>query len=154
MLLDFLEATIQKLAMHRCFSSSIFLNRYHSLMYSLNLAFGFIFFHLFLGLWIKDKTAKNFFAKIVSALFYILSIYLINTFYTNQITAIYLVSAIPATLYFFLRTVLEKRTIYAVISALYISVFSVKLESIPWSFALLICLSPLFLTVFWGNKKI
>ena len=122
-------------------------------MYGLNLAFGFIFFYAFLGIWVKDKTVKFFFAKVVASLFYIFSTYLINTFYTNQITAMYLVSAMPATLYFFFKSVLDKKVVYAIISVLYISIFSVKLESIPWSFALLICFIPLFLIVFLKNKK-
>ncbi len=123
------------------------------LFYGLNLSFGFLSFYAFLGLWLPNKSSFNFFAKIVSSLFYILSTYLLNTFYTNQILSLSIVSAMPATLYFFFKSVLEKKIVYTVLSVLIISFFTVKLESTPWSFALLICLIPLFFVVFWNNKK-
>ncbi len=123
------------------------------LMYGLNLAFGFLFFYLFLGLFIKKNQPYNVEIKIISSLFYIFSTYLIQTLYTNQLLAVYLVSTVPCTLYLFIKGVREKNIALVLLSVLIYSIFSSTFNTLPWSMALLIVLVPLLFFVFLEHKK-
>lgn len=77
-------------------------------MYGLNLGFGFLFFYLFLGIFIKNKSYYHFWIKIISGLFYIFSTYLTQTLYINQLLAIYLVSVVPCGLFFSLKVYVKR----------------------------------------------
>lgn len=124
------------------------------LMYGLNLGLGFLFFYLFLGIWIKNKKDYYTFIKIVSSFFYILSTYLINTFYVNQLLAIYLVFTIPCSLYFFLKSLEQKNVFLLLLSAVTFSLFSSTFNTLPWSVAIFIVLTPIFIYKFLEKKRI
>lgn len=124
------------------------------LMYGLNLGLGFLFFYLFLGIWIKNKKDYYTFIKIVSSFFYILSTYLINTFYVNQLLAIYLVFTIPCSLYFFLKSLEQKNVFLLLFSAVTFSLFSSTFNTLPWSVAIFIVLTPIFIYKFLEEKRI
>lgn len=124
------------------------------LMYGLNLGLGFLFFYLFLGIWIKNKKDYYTFIKIVSSFFYILSTYLINTFYVNQLLAVYLVFTIPCSLYFFLKSLEQKNVFLLLLSAVIFSLFSSTFNTLPWSVAIFIVLTPIFIYKFLEKKRI
>ncbi len=124
------------------------------LMYGLNLGLGFLFFYLFLGIWIKNNENYKIYIKIVSSFFYIFSTYLINTLYVNQLLAVYLVFTIPCSLYFFLKALERKNIFLLLLSPLVFSIFGSTFNTLPWSAAAFIVLSPVFLYKFWEQKKI
>lgn len=124
-----------------------------SLMSGLNVSFAFLFFYLFISIWFKPKNNYQFATNILASFFYILSPFLVATQYTNQLTSVYLVSAIPASFYFFTRGVSEKKYIFSVISALIFTVFSAVINTLPWSLPMLICGLPVFIYIFVADKK-
>lgn len=124
------------------------------LMYGLNLGFGFLGFYLFLGLWINSKENYSIAIKLVSSLFYVFSIFLLKTLYTNQLLSIYLSSVVPLSLFLFIKGVETKKIYLILASALIISIFSSTLNTFPWSAAIFITLIPIFLIIFWSNKRI
>lgn len=129
-----------------------FLNTQY-LMYGLNYAFGFLFFYLFSSLWIKSNSVYSFFVKIIAAIFYICSPFLIGTLYRNQLMSMYLLSLMPFSLYLFSKAVLDKKYIYSVFVALIISIFSATLNTLPWSIPILVTGVPYLFYIFWSNKK-
>ncbi len=124
------------------------------LMYGLNLAFGFLSFFLFLSLWVNLEDKYSFSIRIISSLFYIFSIFLIKTLFSNQLLSIYLISVIPTVLFLFIKAVETKKTYLVFASALVFSLFSSTLNTFPWSLAIFITLIPILLRIFWVNKKI
>lgn len=129
-----------------------FLNTQY-LMYGLNYAFGFLFFYLFISIWLKSTNCLRFFAKIVASLFYVLSPILTGTQYSNQLMSVYLVSVMPATLFYFTYAVMSKKYVYSIIAVLIFSIFSTTLNTYPWSIPILITGIPFLLFVFWHHKK-
>lgn len=124
-----------------------------NLMSGLNYALGFLFFYLFLSIWFKSVSFYNFFSKITSSLFYVLSPFLVGTLYKNQLMAIYWVSLMPAVFFLFTKGVLEKKYAYSILAALIISVFSTTLNTLPWSVPILITGLPILLFIFVKHKK-
>jgi hypothetical protein len=122
-------------------------------MYGLNLALGFLFYYLFLSLWIKNDNKNNIFIKIIGSLFYIFSIFIQQSLYTSQLSAVYLVSIIPATYYFFIKSIYAKKIVYVLISVILFSLFSISPITFPWSLAAIVATIPLFGYIFWLDKK-
>lgn len=131
-----------------------FLNT-QNVLYGLNLALGFLFFYLFLGLWRKEEEVSSFefFAKIAASLFYTFSLFVVKTLYTHQLLAMYSVSVFPAVVYFFIRSVQEKKIYFSVLSAAIYSAFSSTFLSLPWYAALGFTSLPLLFILFWRDKK-
>lgn len=113
------------------------------LMYGLNLSFGFLFFYKFLGLYIKKDI---WFVKVCASFFYVLSPFLIATYYRNQMLSMYLVSIIPACFYYFIRGVRENKYYFTFASALIFSIFSTVVNTLPWWSSFLI--SSLFILIY------
>ncbi|MBM3206334.1 MAG: hypothetical protein FJZ43_01805 [Candidatus Staskawiczbacteria bacterium] len=134
----------------------IFFLNIQSLLFGLNLGFSFLFFYLFLEV-ITDKersNESNFQEKIIASLFYSLSIFSYYTLWNSQLTSVYLISIFPLILFFFFKSVKEKKIIYSVFGCLVLSLFSIFILSIPWFLALLIVILPFFFNLFLKNKKI
>jgi len=129
-----------------------FLNTQY-LMYGLNYSFAFIAFFLFISIWIKGKSITVFFIKIIASLFFVWSPFLATSLYVHQLPSIYLVSLMPAILYFFSRAVLEKKYSYSVVSIVLFSVLSTTLNTLPWSLPILITGVPLFIYLFIKDKR-
>ncbi len=119
------------------------------LMYGLNLALGFLFFYNFLGLYIKKS---DWMIRVASSIFYILSPFLIITMYRNQMLSMYLVSIIPATLYYFLKGIRQNKYLYTLLSVIIFSVFSTTINTLPWWSAFLITFSLVLFYEFLKNK--
>ncbi len=130
----------------------VFLN-VQSLAYGLNLGFGFLSFYLLLGLWVKNNRKTDFYIRFVSAFFYIFSVFVIKTLYSYQLLSIYLITAVPITIYFFIRSVKERRILFVFLSSLSFSVLSSTINSSPWLIALFISIFPLLIFLFLENKK-
>lgn len=103
-------------------------------LYGTNLAFGFIFFFLFTGLWVekKDNNFGVFFARVVSSIFYIFSLFVVKTVFSSELLSIYTLSVFPASLYLFIRSVKENMIFFSVLSAVIYSLFSTTLLTFPW----------------------
>ncbi len=113
--------------------------------YGLNLVGGFLAFYFFLGLWIKDDNKAVYCFRIACSLLYVFSPYLIKTLYHNQLLAQYLISIVPAVLYFFIKALQEKRWIFILFSALIYSLFSSTILTLPWFYGFLFSQIPLFI---------
>lgn len=131
--------------------SSIFNIQY--LMFGLNLVFGFTFFYLLLGLWIKSDDFYSFLAKVLASLFYVFSPYLYSSLYLSQLLGLYLISIVPATLFFFIKGLYEDKNLYIVISAVIIGLFNYSAIAAPFTLGVLFCISPLLLYLFFKNKR-
>lgn len=118
----------------------------------LNLAAGFLFFGLLVCRFIRNESHRNEIA-IVGGLSYVFSNFLIHTVYTHQLLSMYLVSVIPAMLYFFLKGIQEKRIIYTLFASLIYSVFSTGMNTMPWFAGVIIVCMPLFIHLFFLYKK-
>ena len=123
------------------------------LMYGLNLALGFLFFYLFLGLWIDNETKTKFFIKVIASLFYIFSPFLINTLYKHQIIVVYLIATAPGVLYFFIKSVRDRNPLYVFTTCLIFTILSTNLSSLPWSLPILITSLPILIVIFSQSKK-
>lgn len=123
------------------------------LLYGFNYAFAFLFFYLFVSIWIKGSNYVKFFIKIFSSLFFVSSPFIVATLYNHQLTSIYLVSLMPATLYFFTRAVLEKKYYLSVVVSLFFSIFSTTLNTTPWWLPIVITGIPFFLYLAFLDLK-
>lgn len=119
------------------------------LMYGLNLSLGFLFFYKFLGLSIKKD---YWLIKVFSSLFYVLSPFLIATYYKNQMLSMYLVSIIPACLYYFLRGVREKKYYLTLVAVVIFSIFSTTINTLPWWSSFLLSAILIFIYEFIRNE--
>ncbi len=133
------------------FKSIFFFLDIQRLFFGLNLACGFLFFYLFLGLFDFEDSAPA--ARIAASLFYSLSIFSYYTLWSSQLFSLYLVSVFPLILYLFFKSVKEKKIHYAILASLVLSLFSMLVLSVPWIAALVICVLPLLLHFFWEHKK-
>jgi hypothetical protein len=123
------------------------------LLYGLNLALGFLGFYKLIGLWINTKDRNGFYSSTIAGLFYVTSVYLVNTLYTHQLLAMYLVSVIPFTVYFFIKGVREDNFRFIIISTFIFSLFSSTINTLPWSAASFIALLPVLLYEAFSKKK-
>lgn len=123
-------------------------------LYGVNMSFGFLFFYLFLGLWRKGEKETSFdlFAKIAASLFYVFSLFVVKTLYTHQLLSMYSISVFPAMLYFFTRSVQQRKIYFSVLVAAIYSAFSSTLLSFPWYSALCFTSLPILLVLFWKDK--
>ncbi len=128
-----------------------FLNT-QTLMYGLNLSMGFLFFYLFLGLFIKNKSSYDFFIKILGGLLYVFSIFSYYTLWQALFTP-YLVSGFPIMAYLFLKAFMDKNINILICLSLFISLFSIIILLIPWLTLGIVAVIPLFFTIFIKNKK-
>jgi hypothetical protein len=124
-----------------------------SLMYGLNYALGFLFFYLFISLWVDNKSKNNFYAKILASVFYVASPFLVGTLYISQLTSLYLVTLMPAMLYYFCRAVKELKYVFSIVTALIFSLFSTTLNTTPWWLPIVITGVPISIYLFVNNKK-
>ncbi len=113
------------------------------LFFGLNLAGGFFFFYLFVGLWLREKRWENFAAKVAGALLYSTSTFYSFSLLSSQLFGMYFLAIFPAVMYLFFKGVWERKTVYVVISALLFSCFSILILSVPWLVALIIAIFPL-----------
>jgi hypothetical protein len=123
-----------------------------NLMYGLNYAFGFLFFSLLIGIWIKSKTTSDYSIKIVSSLFFVFSPFLMGTLYKHHLLAIYLVSIMPMLLYFFIRAVYENKFVFTIASVTLFSIFSATINTFPHWIPIGITSIPLLVWLFITNK--
>lgn len=121
--------------------------------YGINLACGFLFFYLFLGLWIREESKIVYWFRIVCSLLYIFSPYIINTLYKNQLLAIYLISVVPCTMYLFVKALQEKRWTLILLASLVYSVFSTTILTVPWFYGFLFSQIPLCIYLWFKYKK-
>jgi len=124
------------------------------LLYGLNLSLGFLGFYTLINLWIRPKNTKEFSANIIAGIFYVTSIYLVKTMYTNQLLSIYLISVLPWTLYLFFKGVKQKKVVFVLLSVIVFSLFSSTINTLPWWAGIILVLLPLFLYEFLLQKKI
>lgn len=103
-----------------------------TLAYGLNSAFAFLFFYLLTGFFIEIRNYKTIIIRIISSLFYVFSPIFLYSFYKNQLLSLYLISVIPAFLYFFVKALDKKKIAYIFISALIITLFSGTIANLPW----------------------
>lgn len=123
------------------------------LLFGANFALGFLFFYLFLGLFIPGFKNENVWIKIAASLLYVYSGFTMYSLWQSQLFSVYLVAIFPLALYLFFRGVIEKRFSFIVIDALFISVFSIVILSIPWLAALLIVTAPILVWLFLEYKQ-
>ncbi len=119
-------------------------------LYGFNFTLGFIGFYLFLGLWMERKNTVI--LRIMGSIFYVSSIYLTKTMYTNQLIAMYLVSALPITLYLFIRGLHENKKSFITFSIAVFSLLSTTINSLPWWAAFLIASLPIFILLGFTYK--
>ncbi|MEK7090984.1 MAG: hypothetical protein AAB887_00570 [Patescibacteria group bacterium] len=122
-------------------------------MYGINWSLSFLFFYLLMGFWISDKSRFSFFAKVASCLIYIFSPFLFMTFYKHQMIVLFLITAFPGVLYFFIKSVRQRNPLYVFSACLIISIFSTNLSSIPWMLPMFITSTPLLFWEFYKDKK-
>lgn len=128
-----------------------FLNA-QTFMYGLNLSMGFLFFYLFLGLFIKNKSSYDFFIKILGGLLYVFSIFSYYTLWQALFTP-YLVSVFPILAYLFLKGVRDKSIILIILSTLVISLMSITLLLTPWLILAFLSIFPILIVIFLNEKK-
>lgn len=123
------------------------------LMFGLNISMGFLFFYFLLGNWIKNDEGNGFWIKVISSLFYCLSTFIYFTLYSALWPAMYLISIFPLTAYFLIRSYREDKLKYAVIAAIIFSLLGNFIGNIPWLFAILISLIPIFILAFFKDAR-
>ncbi len=123
-------------------------------MYGANLAGGFLFFYLLLGLYIGYRNRISSISRIIPGLTYILSNFLINTLYSHELMSIFVVSVSPLLLYLFIRSVRENIYIFPIICALIYSIVSATLITLPWYGAFFFSVLPLLLFELKMHPKI
>lgn len=121
--------------------------------YGLNLSFGFLSFYLLLGIWIKNEKPHGQWIKILSSLFYILSIFSFYTLWASQLLAMYLISIFPLTIFLFIHGIQTGELFYILLDALILSFFSILLVSAPWILGLVIAIIPLLIFVFIKYRR-
>lgn len=114
-------------------------------MYGCNMALGFVFFYLFLGLYMQDSSRLARLYRIAASLAYVLSNFLISTLYTHELMSIFAVSVCPLLLYLFVRSVREHVYTFPILCALIYSVVSATLITLPWYGAFFFSVIPLLL---------
>ncbi len=128
-----------------------FLNT-QTILYGSNLAFGFLFFYLFLDLWIANTNSYNFFIKILSSFLYIFSLFSYYDLWSS-LFVLYFVTGFPLILYLFFKGLLSNNIIYIILDAIFLSVFSILILSTPWFALGLLAILPLSFIIFLQNKK-
>ena len=128
-----------------------FLNT-QTLMYGLNLSMGFLFFYLFLGLFIKNKSSYDFFIKILGGLLYIFSIFSYYTLWQSLFTP-YLVSGFPILLYLFFNGIKKKNITLIILCSLILSLMSILFLLTPWLLLAILSILPMLIILFLENKK-
>jgi len=123
------------------------------ILYGLNLVVGFLFCFKLIKLWTNDDKNKYFVSNIIASTFYVTSIYLVRTVYTNQLLSLYLVSVLPLTLYLFIKGLRQRNIVFVLLSVLAFSLFSSTINTLPWSAAMLIVLLPFLFYEFWMHRK-
>ena len=121
--------------------------------YGLNFVLGFLFFYKFLSLYLDNKTIKGFLITIFSSIMYVLSPFTLKTLFTHQLIALYLVSTIPATLYFFINGIQTNKSGPILLSVVIFSLGSTTINTLPWWGAFCISLLPLLIYEFVQNFK-
>jgi len=123
-------------------------------MYGLNWALAFVFFYLLTGFWISNQSRVNLGIRIIASLFYVFSPFFLRTFYWHQMIVMFLLAAIPGTLYFFIKSIRQHNLLYVISASLVFSILSTNLSSLPWTIPVLITSIPLLLVEFWRAKKV
>lgn len=128
-----------------------------AIMYGANFAFGFLFMYMLLKLFISDTKLKierstERAVLTISSLLYIFSPYLNETLYSHQMMHIFLVSVVPAVLYFFTKSIFSGNIRYALFSVLVFSIFSTTVNSLPYTAAFTIVSIPFL--VYLGIRNI
>lgn len=122
-----------------------------SFLFGANLALGFVFFYLFLGLWIKKNSLSM--VRASASLFYVFSTFSMYTLWQSQLFAVYLASLFPLAAYLLCRGIIQNRLTLIVSISLILSFFSMALFSVPWLAALFISLLPLFVLLYTRYRK-
>lgn len=112
-----------------------------ALFFSLNLILGFIGMYAFLGIWIHEK--RFVYIRILSALSYVYSPFLIKSVYVHQLLSMYLVWVTPTILYFFIQSILTKNISLVFAAAIVYSIGSGTILSVPWFGATIFICMPL-----------
>jgi hypothetical protein len=128
-----------------------FLNT-QAVMYGLNFSLGFYFMTKVLGLLLASKDYNKYYPIIViTGLLYVFSPYLNGTLYSHQLLHIFLISVLPACIYFLLRSFTTGKLYELLISVLLFSVFTTTIGSAPYSVAFFIPLIPFLISRFYQN---
>ncbi len=123
------------------------------LMFGLNLSLGFYFFYLLSAFWVK-LSSFSFWLRIIAAFSYVFSIFIYFTIGALWLN-IYLISVVPATLYFFLTGIKQQNVKRVILSAIVFSLFGNFLSNIPWLAGWILALVPFLLAFgFSFNMKI
>lgn len=123
------------------------------LFYGMNLSLGFLFFYQFLGLWLKEKTNYDYFAKVMASIFYVCSIFLVNTLYTHQLLSFYLVSLVPVVLLLFIKSIRSNKIVFSLAAVLIFSLFSTTFNVLPWIAGFLLSSVPIMIYELVKNPR-
>ncbi len=120
--------------------------------YGLILSIGFLYMYLFLREVISSKSVYLYWGRLVTAVYYIFSIYLTKTFYQHQLISMYSIMVLPVCLYLFIVGIKKNSYAYIIASSLFYSVFSSTLYGLPWLLPAIFTLIPLLLYVQKNNR--
>ena len=116
-----------------------FLNTQY-LFYGLNLSVGYLAF-IFMFRELSKKMLKIE-LEMISGLFYVFSNFTIFTLWNHQLNPMYLVSVFPLGIYLFVKALKTNQSIYSIILALLLSLFSILFMAVPWTLGAIIGLLP------------
>lgn len=113
--------------------------------YGISFSLGFLFFYLFLQEWNTRKTPFYFWSSVVASLSYLLSLYLLRTFFQSQFISLFLRMAMPGSLYLFVSGLNRKSVSRVIASSLFYSLFGASVYGFPWLLPVLLTLIPLLI---------
>lgn len=122
-------------------------------MYGMIFMIGFLFMYLLLQEIWSNSSIAGFFSSVIAALYFVCSPFILKTFMQHQLISIYIIMAVPGSLYFFIKGLKQSNYKYVLLSSLYYSIFSATLLSAPWFLATLFTLIPFFIFIANQYKK-
>lgn len=123
------------------------------LAYGLNLAIGFLFTYKLLQSLRRENSVLGITSYLIASLTFIFSPFLIGTLYKHQLLSMYLISVIPATIYFVSRAIREDKVYLNVLGVLIFSLFSTTLNSLPWIAGFVVASLPLIIYLLIHQKN-
>ncbi len=122
-------------------------------LYGIILSLGFLSFFFLTGEVISKKGSVYFFSRLVSALFYIFSNYITQTFFQHQQLSIFLVMVFPFCLYLFIAGIKRKNIVWIIACSFVYSMFSSTVLSLPWFLPALFTTLPFLFFFLWEYRS-